>query len=359
MKQINKIIELHKDGCSYNNIAKELNVSKSLVAYYCNEKKQQERLEEKQNSLRKKEEYEQLVCKLIKENTNLNKVLFLLNKRNTNTNYDFLKRIIEKYNIDTSHFTNDFSFVKREKISVEEIFCQNSKMKSTSNVKSKLIELGLKEWICEQCKRIEWNEQPIPLELHHINGNRVDNRLENLQLLCCNCHAQTENFCGKNIAKIIKDKNINHKLCEHNDIKSTLPSKCPPKEMLLEQYRDLGSFKKIGEYYKVSDNAVKKWFKKYDLPCVAKEIREYIISMYGKQPQWYKYMENRDMSNTLKKISKPIDVFNSDNELLHTYSSISEASKHLNIDTTTIRRICQGKKVKKTNLIFKYHIPKI
>ena len=351
MDKIKKIIDFHKNGYSYNDIAKELNISKSLVAYYCNEKRQQERLEKKQNALRKKEEYEKIICQLIKENTNLNQVLVLLNKRNTNTNYDFLKKIIDKYNIDTSHFTNDLTFVQRNKLSFEEIFCQESKMKTTSNVKAKLMELGLKEWVCEQCKRNEWNGQPIPLELHHINGDRRDNRLENLQLLCCNCHAQTDNFCGKNITKKIQEKQINKPTCNRK-IQST---KCPTKEILLDQYRELGSFKKIGEYYNVSDNTIKKWFKKCELPCSAKEIRRYVISIYGKQPQWYLYMENRDMSDTLKKISKPIDVFNCNNELLYTFASINEASRELNIDSCTIRRICKGKKVKKTDLIFKYH----
>lgn len=356
MEQIDEIIKLHNEGYSYNKIAKKLNISKSLVAYYCNEKRQQERLEKRENALRNKEEYEKLICKLIEENQNLNRVLFLLGKRSTNTNYDFLKNIIKKYNIDTTHFTHDLIVEKRrKKITFEEIFCEESKMKSTSNVKSKIIELGLKEWVCEKCKMREWNGEPIPLELHHINGNRHDNRLENLQLLCCNCHAQTENFCGKNITK--KEKKVHIKSKVHNKAQTKIirQTKCPNKETLIEQYKELGSFKKIGEYYNVSDKAVQKWFKKYELPFKAKEIREYIISIYGKQPQWYQYMENRNMDNTLKKVSRPIDVFNCENELLYTFSSINEASRNLNIDTTTIRRICQGKKVKKTNLIFKYH----
>ena len=359
MKQIYEIIKLHNEGYSYNKIAKKLNISKSLVAYYCNEERQQERLEKREIALRNKEEYEKLICKLIEENQNLNRVLFLLGKRSTNTNYDFLKNIIKKYNIDTTHFTHDLIVEKRrKKLTFEEIFCEESKMKSTPNVKSKIIELGLKEWVCEKCKMREWNGEPIPLELHHINGNRHDNRLENLQLLCCNCHAQTENFCGKNITKKEKKVHIKTKVHQKAQTKNIQQTKCPNKEILIEQYKELGSFKKIGEYYNVSDKAVQKWFKKYELPFKVKEIREYIISIYGKQPQWYQYMENRNMDNTLKKISRPIDVFNCENELLYTFSSINEASRNLNIDTTTIRRICQGKKVKKTNLIFKYHKPK-
>jgi DNA-binding transcriptional ArsR family regulator len=51
---------------------------------------------------------------------------------------------------------------------------------------------------CEGCGLAEWRGRPVPLALHHINGDGVDNRLENLQLLCGNCHGLTDNFGVKN-----------------------------------------------------------------------------------------------------------------------------------------------------------------
>jgi len=50
---------------------------------------------------------------------------------------------------------------------------------------------------CENCGNTEWLGKPIPLEVHHKDGNRQNNSYDNLQLLCCNCHAQTDNFRGK------------------------------------------------------------------------------------------------------------------------------------------------------------------
>lgn len=54
---------------------------------------------------------------------------------------------------------------------------------------------------CENYKLTNWLNKPIPLEIHHKDGDHLNNDLENLQLLCPNCHAFTENYRGKNIVK--------------------------------------------------------------------------------------------------------------------------------------------------------------
>ena len=59
----------------------------------------------------------------------------------------------------------------------------------------------MKEYRCECCGNTEWMGKPIALELHHVNGIKDDLRVENLQLLCPNCHAFTDNYRGKNIGK--------------------------------------------------------------------------------------------------------------------------------------------------------------
>ena len=67
----------------------------------------------------------------------------------------------------------------------------------TYNLALKLLKEGIKERRCENCGATEWMGNPIPLELHHINGKKGDNRLENLKFLCPNCHALTDNYRGK------------------------------------------------------------------------------------------------------------------------------------------------------------------
>lgn len=66
------------------------------------------------------------------------------------------------------------------------------------NLKRRLLEAGLKTNRCERCGLEEWLGEPLNMALHHVNGDGLDNRLENLVLLCPNCHAQTPNYGGRN-----------------------------------------------------------------------------------------------------------------------------------------------------------------
>ena len=68
----------------------------------------------------------------------------------------------------------------------------------TFKLKNILIKFGFKQHLCECCKLKEWNNKPIPLELHHKDGNKYNNILSNLVLLCPNCHAQTDSYRAKN-----------------------------------------------------------------------------------------------------------------------------------------------------------------
>jgi 5-methylcytosine-specific restriction endonuclease McrA len=66
------------------------------------------------------------------------------------------------------------------------------------HLKKRLLAAGLLEDRCQRCGICEWHGRCLPLELHHINGIGQDNRLENLTLLCPNCHSQTDSWGGRN-----------------------------------------------------------------------------------------------------------------------------------------------------------------
>lgn len=112
-----------------------------------------------------------------------------------------LRRKMDEFGVDYSHFTgqrwntNSSNPVYRGKYISN--LCEHSSL-SSANVKAMVYRLNLKENKCECCGISEWMGMPIVCELHHINGDPTDNRIENLQILCPNCHSLTENFRSRN-----------------------------------------------------------------------------------------------------------------------------------------------------------------
>ena len=70
--------------------------------------------------------------------------------------------------------------------------------RSRGHLKRRLLAEGLKPACCAICGISDWHGEPLSLALHHVNGDRLDNRVGNLELLCPNCHSQTDNFAGRN-----------------------------------------------------------------------------------------------------------------------------------------------------------------
>ena len=76
-----------------------------------------------------------------------------------------------------------------------------SKDIQSNKVRKKILEEGIKEYRCECCGLTEWLGNPIPLELHHKDGDKTHNEINNYELLCPNCHAFTDSYRGKNCRK--------------------------------------------------------------------------------------------------------------------------------------------------------------
>lgn len=119
---------------------------------------------------------------------------------NGSTNHRVLKKFLTEHNIDTSHFTliNPNKKVKAPVYDFEDILIKDSKYTNMSRLKTRLINAGYLTYRCEICHIDSWNNLPISLQLDHINGVHTDNRLENLRLLCPNCHSQTPTYAGRN-----------------------------------------------------------------------------------------------------------------------------------------------------------------
>lgn len=126
-----------------------------------------------------------------------------LNMKPCGGNYKTLHAKFKEWEIDTSHFTGaawnqGSSFTPFGKTyALVDALVENSPYKSSTSLKRRLFKEGIKTKQCEKCGITKWNDEEITLELEHINGINTDNRIENLKILCPNCHSQTSTFRNK------------------------------------------------------------------------------------------------------------------------------------------------------------------
>ena len=120
--------------------------------------------------------------------------------------YPMLRGRIAELGLDTSHWTGQAwnrgrRVTTKKPLTLRDILVADSPFTRTHELKLRLFKEGLKDRMCEGCGLTSWRGREIPLQLDHVNGLRKDNRLENLRILCPNCHAQTETWCGRNIGR--------------------------------------------------------------------------------------------------------------------------------------------------------------
>lgn len=153
-------------------------------------------------------------------------------------NYQTIHKMVNKYGLDISHFKRKTWFLSKHRVVKKpqplECILTTNTYYSSFKLKKRLFKEGIKEKKCEFCGNVVWNGKEIPLELHHINGDNTDNRLENLMILCPNCHAQTNTYrkaksalsekkgvehlkfreCVRGNADINPEPSISHPMCD-------------------------------------------------------------------------------------------------------------------------------------------------
>ena len=116
--------------------------------------------------------------------------------------YNTFKRYAKMYNCWNPNQSGKGTHKKSNSIPIDEILQGKHPTYQTGKLRNRLIKEGIKTYQCECCGISSWNGKPINLELHHIDGNRFNHVISNLQLLCPNCHSQTDTFRSKNIKSI-------------------------------------------------------------------------------------------------------------------------------------------------------------
>ncbi len=140
----------------------------------------------------------------VRQSTSYRGVLIKLGLVPAGGNYEQLKQTISRLNLPMDHFTGKGWNVGpryrqiMQATPIEQLLVANGSMQSFS-LKKRLFGAGLKTAECELCG---WAQRSvdgrIPVELDHINGDRHDNRIENLRVLCPNCHSLQLTHRGKN-----------------------------------------------------------------------------------------------------------------------------------------------------------------
>ena len=227
------------------------------------------------------------VKEIIRNSKNKSEVLRKLKLKNNGGNFNTLDHFILRNSINIEHFSNIGQIGKYVKYnSLDEVLIENSPYQSTSHLKDRLYKEGLKERKCEKCGQNElWNNEKISLILDHINGDRHDNRIENLRIVCPNCNATLETHCrGMNVKsekydlcncggkkrieskkcfECFKIKKVKNEIKLVKDKKETRKITRPSYSQLLEEVKEIG-YSSTGRKYSVSDNCIRKWIKMYE-----------------------------------------------------------------------------------------------
>ena len=217
-----------------------------------------------------------VVTKAVSESESIAGCLRKLNAHVGTSSYRAFKQFVSDNNIDTSHFTGKRSngeHVQKTTVPLSKFLVIDSPYRMNTRRKRRLIREGLLNNKCYICGLTKWLGKNISLQIDHINGCHTDNRLENLRLLCPNCHSQTETYCGRKlkgtgavyVCNCGKRKTYAAKMCLDCENRRRLNRKnkidWPPMHVLSDMVEN-SNMSAVARQLGVSDTAIRKHMKK-------------------------------------------------------------------------------------------------
>lgn len=324
---------------------------------------------------------------IILESTSISEVLRKINLKPAGKNHIDLKDYLKDSNFDTHTLVGrkikrfDNTGIPKKKLSQH---LSSNTSRNSVMVKRRLISEGVKENRCELCGTKDWMGQEIVCELHHINGDRSDNRLENLIMLCPNCHSLTSNYRGKNciidlqcveiakqnaesdmlfllekekkreeevyqnklkygeIKKLPVKENIirycevcgkkiigkGKRYCSNECYNKIQSMNIPTKEELIEESYNHKSLESLSKKYNVCSNACKKWLNKYGIYDIIR--------------------------SNFKQISYIIYQYDLDGNFIKEWKDANEIKNELGFNKSKIHNVCGGRQKTSNGYIWKY-----
>jgi hypothetical protein len=214
-------------------------------------------------------------------------VLRKLGRRPAGGNHGTIKKYVARWGISTEHFDQDA--IRREALSrppipLADVLVEHSTY-HRGHLKRRLLAEGVKRAECELCGQgASWRGRPLALILDHINGVPDDNRLENLRIVCPNCAATFDTHCGRKNRPLLNCLRCGAGFAPQTSAQRYCSAECgrrwdrngvprpggrkvrerPPYDELVAEIAAT-SWSAVGRKYGVSDNAIRKWVRAYEL----------------------------------------------------------------------------------------------
>lgn len=281
---------------------------------------------------------------IVSSSLTITEICSKLGLRIQGSNYKTIHKRIKRQNLSIKHF-DPYKNRKTGKRPITDFLIENSNINS-NQLKIRLIKEGLLKNECCECKNTgTWNNKPLTLQLDHKNGNHHDNRLENLRIMCPNCHTQTETHSGK---KLKKEKVIHYCPqcnCEFSG-KGKTCNKCRAKNMVKLKFPDniemeklvwTVSIKKIAEQLNCSYTSVLNH-------CESQNIQIPPIGYWQRRNAGHSHEKSL---NSVQKPRKPLSLLSEDTilkikQLASTGLGCREIGRQLNLHHTRVSRVIRN-----------------